>query len=171
LLKLKNEIKHIPYNSYSKTGPLHIAALNGNFEIVSFLIKCGLNINALDNDNATPLYYACINKHEKVALLIKENSGMVSCKDLGSLMCTLAVNKEIGTIKLLYTCGTNIMTPDYNKRTVAHIAAAEGEIDIIEFLINSELNVIVSDRWGKTPLDDCPEGIREMILTKYPESR
>jgi ankyrin repeat protein len=167
---MKNEIKHIPYSSYSKTGPLHIAAINGDYEIVNFLIKCSLNINALDNDNSTPLYYACVNKHEKVALLIKDNGGIVSGKDLGSLMCCLAINKEFETIKLFYHCGGDIMTPDYNKRTLAHIAAAEGEFDIVDFLLKAELNIIASDRWGKTPLDDCSDEIKELILTKYPES-
>jgi ankyrin repeat protein len=170
LLKMKNEIKHIPYSSYTKTGPLHIAAINGDIDIVSFLLKCNININLLDSEQVTPLYYAAINKHEKVATLLKEHGGIIEYKDLGSLMCSLAANKDLATIKLFHNCGADIMSPDYNSRTLAHIAAAEGEKDIIEFLINTGYKIIKQDKWGKTPFDDCPEDIRELILSKFPEA-
>jgi len=35
---------------------LHVAASLGNLELVNLLVKAGANVNALDKDNATPLF-------------------------------------------------------------------------------------------------------------------
>lgn len=44
---------------------------------------------------------------------------------------------------------------DYDKRTVAHLAAAEGHMDILLYLINnSNFNFELEDRWGRKPIDE-----------------
>jgi len=45
---------------------------------------------------------------------------------------------------------------DYDRRTILHIAASEGKLDIVAMLIeNFNANVNRSDRWGGSPLDDA----------------
>ena len=45
---------------------------------------------------------------------------------------------------------------DYDKRTVLHIAAAEGELNCVKFLLDvCRVPLEPVDRWGYTPLDDA----------------
>jgi len=44
---------------------------------------------------------------------------------------------------------------DYNKRTALHIAAAEGQLEIVVFLLRKGANINVKDQRGRTPLDEA----------------
>merc|ERR1712034_268770 len=57
------------YNNKNQT-PLTVACQNGFLDVVEFFLDDGLNINHLDEDNKTPLFYAFENKHHDVANLL-----------------------------------------------------------------------------------------------------
>jgi ankyrin repeat protein len=169
LKKLKKCIKNIYFRDFTKKNPLHIAAINGSYEIAKFLIKCRININEMDDEKKTPLNYACLSKHRKVALLIRDRGGILNqSMDLGNLFCSFAYEGDLDTIKLFYECGANLMMCDYDKRTVAHIASSEGKVDIIKFLVEeTTFNIMVEDRWGNTPYMDASEEIKKIIEGKF----
>jgi len=56
----------IKENHYGAT-PLHAASLRGYAEIVDRLTAAGADINARDDSEHTPLYYACKYSHKKIA--------------------------------------------------------------------------------------------------------
>lgn len=169
LKKMKSSIKYIYFRDYTKRNPLHIAAINGNYDIAKFLIRCRININEMDDTKFTPLNYACANKHRKVAHLFRENGGILNQNnDMGTLFCTYAYEGDLDTIKLFHECGANLMMCDYDKRTLAHIAAAEGQIEIIKFLVEqTNFNIMVEDRWGNTPYMDATPDIKSIIESRF----
>jgi hypothetical protein len=170
LKKLENELRHIYFEDFAKRNPLHIAAINGNIDIMRFLLKCNtLNINAPDSQKRTALNYACYNKHIEVAMLLKSNGAELrEFPDMGAIFCKLGYEGDLEHLKLYLECGANIMMPDYDKRTVAHIAAAEGHDNIISFLLKeTNYDLLQKDRWGHTPLDDCTDDIYDMLKAKY----
>jgi hypothetical protein len=71
-------------------------------------------------------------------------------------------------VKLLYDCEANIETTDYDKRSVAHLAAAEGHTELLLYLINeTNFNFELKDRWGNTPMDEIHD---EEIRQQFEES-
>ena len=40
--------------------------MEGHEKIVEFLVKCGANVNGLNDYGETPLYAACLEGHEKI---------------------------------------------------------------------------------------------------------
>lgn len=49
----------------------------------------------------------------------------------------------------------DVNTADYDQRTALHVAAAEGHVDVVSFLLSEGAVSNCKDRWGKTPLDDA----------------
>ena len=57
------------YNDKNQS-PLTVACQNGYLDVVEFFLDDGLDINHLDIDNKTPLFYAITNKHYNVVNLL-----------------------------------------------------------------------------------------------------
>lgn len=52
--------------------------------------------------------------------------------------------------------GADLDQADYDGRTPLHLAASEGRIDIVKYLISFGIkNMSPVDRWQNTPLDDA----------------
>ena len=52
--------------------------------------------------------------------------------------------------------GTDMQMADYDKRTALHLAASEGHIDVIKFLLNTaRVRPDPKDRWNRSPMQDA----------------
>ena len=40
----------------TKATPLHLAAISGQLDVVQFLVKCRANVNAIDDEQMTPVH-------------------------------------------------------------------------------------------------------------------
>ncbi|EKX38332.1 hypothetical protein GUITHDRAFT_54093, partial [Guillardia theta CCMP2712] len=59
------------------------------------------------------------------------------------------------TVKMLIRQGADLNETDYDKRTVLHMACAEGNYKIVEMLLNYGADKNCKDRWGNTPLQEA----------------
>ena len=59
----------------------------------------------------------------------------------------------------LVATGVDLNGADYDGRTCIHLAASEGHIEVVEYLIGHSIKIDVKDRWGGTPLDDAKRHI------------
>ena len=82
------------------------------------------------------------------------------CIGLQRLYCSHFANlhvygPDVRYLKLLIRCGVDVEACDYDSRSPLHIAAAEGRLLAVSYLLSVSANPNVTDRWGGTPMDDC----------------
>ena len=57
--------------------------------------------------------------------------------------------------------GSDPNTGDYDRRTPLHVAASEGRLEAVRYLVDeAKADPSPVDRWGNTPLDDALRGAR-----------
>ena len=62
-------------------------------------------------------------------------------------LCELCRAGSLETLKLMISCGAAINAADYDRRTCLHLAASEGNMRIVEYLIDSGADVNSTDRF------------------------
>ena len=142
---------------YRARSALHIACINGYLPAVRFLIREKVNLDKIDLTGASPLYHAIKRGHEDIAKLLHYKGASVHAppEKLGALLCVCGYKGDMKRIKLFKECEADIDATDYDLRTVGHLAAAEGQWDLLRYLAShTKFNFNLLDRWGKTPLDE-----------------
>jgi len=70
-------------------------------------------------------------------------------------MIDAAANGDLTRIKKLRNLGTDVNVADYDGRTPLHLAAAEGRVRVVQYLLQEKADINVKDRWGSTPTDEA----------------
>jgi len=143
---------------YDRRTALHLAASDGLLAVAKFLIdELNADHSPLDRWKATPLDDAKRQQHpEMVSYLLEQGAlrGKVDCSP--ERICDAAAKGDMSALHDIKDAGGDVDAGDYDKRTAMHLAAAEGLLEMVIFLMD-ELGANHSpvDRWGGTPLDDA----------------
>lgn len=136
-------------------SPLMFAAVNGSIECIRCLLDNGASIYTKAYDLATPLHLAVSeNRIAVTELLLREGSPIEATDTDGVGAFHLAVrNGSIAMVRLLHKFGA-IMdhSIDSTGYTPLHQAAFQGDIEIIEFMLEKGVSVDITTIDGKTIL-------------------
>jgi glutaminase len=69
--------------------------------------------------------------------------------------CTAAAEGDIIEMRRLVASGLDPGARDYNGRTALHLAASQGRLSVVQYLLHLGVAVNPVDGWGNTPLDDA----------------
>eukprot|EP01059_Diplonema_ambulator_P018012 TRINITY_DN3017_c0_g1_i2.p1 TRINITY_DN3017_c0_g1~~TRINITY_DN3017_c0_g1_i2.p1 ORF type:complete len:802 (+),score=150.98 TRINITY_DN3017_c0_g1_i2:38-2443(+) len=156
---------------YDKRTALHLAAESGHLHVVKLLVSNGADVNCVDRWTATPLSGALRGKHTAVVNYLKGKGGVgvsrtphTRCTD-AALACAAASKGDIEMLKTLKASGTDIKAPDYDHRTALHLAAEEGHLECVKYLISEGFDLNVHDRWGTTPLSGAEQARKDDVAS------
>ena len=147
--------------------PFLRAAASGHVDICQLLIdKKGKNLNSPDQNawNYTPLHYAAQYGYFRVCKLIIEKTedwDVNATDEKGwTPLHGAALNGFLETCKLILEHTENYKPVDINLRTPLHMAAQEGQEEVIQFLIEQGQpeDLLKQDKFGMTPFHETIKG-------------
>ncbi|KAF5186406.1 Ankyrin-1 [Thalictrum thalictroides] len=133
--------------------PLHFAAENGREELLRLLLSKGVDVDALSSVGTPLQMAACKGKHEAVKILLDHCanpglylhhvptplSGAVLAKSLSSVELLIAADADPDAV----SCGV----------TPLHLAASEGQTEIIKCLLKAGADPDLTDEDGMRPVE------------------
>ena len=133
-------------------------------DCVQFLVSIGVDVNPKDRWGATPLNDS-LNPDIKEFLMsngaelgnqvtYKEIKNVFGSDDLFRLLYASADNR-IELIKSVNLRGFNLNSYDYDGRTALHLAASEGHLDVVKYLIEHGADQYLVDARGNDALADA----------------
>ncbi|XP_036390576.1 glutaminase liver isoform, mitochondrial [Megalops cyprinoides] len=82
-----------------------------------------------------------------------------------------AYRGDVQSLRRYFLSGADMNAVDYDGRSALHVAASEGHLEVIMFLIeNAGVHFSANDRWGNTPLQEAVRNNRVQavrLLKKY----
>ena len=146
---------------YLGRGILHvIASTPGRAEIARYLCSQNINLDLLDNKARTALYLAVESDNFEVAEILASHGASIIADHgrLAKMLCSIGHENDIEKLRFLVKSDTDIDAADYDKRTIGHLAAAEGHWQILEYLANnSKFDFNLVDRWDTSVIDELKD--------------
>ena len=145
--------------------PLMVAVSQNSYEMCEVLLDNDADVDATDSLCRTPLVHAILehSSYKIIELLLFWGAHTDYIDSNGaSLLCLAAKEADccVDSIRILSAVGCDEMHKDNNGRTPLHMAAAVGNADIIEALIDigGDSLLMSRDNDGKLALHDCAIG-------------
>ncbi|KAK8886268.1 hypothetical protein M9Y10_041729 [Tritrichomonas musculus] len=154
-----DKLEFDPY-CYDSTGKqcIHYAVLNGNIEMIQFLLDHKSDINSqTKTDSRTPVMLAAINKNTEILKFILSIEGVNPSEKSQFGDTALILASAIGSIEnvklLLQTGQVDINDQNSNGATALHIAVINNRIELIKyFLQQPQIDANMLDSGNMTPL-------------------
>ena len=144
-------IHHDDINKVTGTTALIESSKQGHYDVVEFLLEKGSNPNTVDHEGKTALHHCCANGHYKVVnLLLNYNTNINLCDNNGKTPLVLAYLEEHYT--LVKNIISNHTVINSACEMILQLACINGQIDLVELLINKNVDINVSDSYGDTLL-------------------
>jgi len=159
-------------SDYDFRTPLHLAVTGGYLDVVKVLIKYKCNVNVYDRFGHTPLRDALDHKqqsgdiYDKIVSVLRARGATRTDEVLAFKLCWAAAKGDLEKIKRIESEGGSLKAHDYDGRTAMHLAASEGKLHVLEYLVGMHIPgcppMAHTDKFGATPLDDAVrEGHKE----------
>lgn len=157
---------NLSLGDYDGRTPLHIAACEGHFKVVQYLLSHGATVYAKDRYGDTPLRSAVRFRHRDVVKLLRKTGAHFSrdeLEDAGTELCSLAASGDLEGMEIWSLAGGDLSMPGYDGQTAMSVAQAMENMDMVACLrqLNKTLTQTSIDEFDEIEYndDDDKEGI------------
>lgn len=149
--------KYVNYSSNAKKEALFTAVEAKDFAAVRALIKAGVDVNATDRFEQTPIQLAVYrDQFETIIALARAGANLGQKNKMGESLLRIAMGgiPKKNAILALVKAGIDINAKDENGKTPIQSAMDKGRLgyDSVIALIEAGVDVNVKNKDGKTPL-------------------
>jgi ankyrin repeat protein len=120
---------------YDCRTAIHVASAEGHEKIVEYLLLSLADPNCKDRWEGTPLQDALAGGHIGTAHLLKAKGALVPEAFGSGAVCSAAGKGDVPTLRILHSFGQSLDVGDYDDRYALHLAAAEGRVLAVSFLL------------------------------------
>ena len=123
-------------------------------EIGKLLIEAGVDVNARNVEDRTPLHIASERSQVRLMELLLENGCDPDAQDLGGSAAVhiLPMEEHFDCLKILVEGGANVNLKDRKLKTSLHHAAGNCCVESVRYLVDHGAVVDAKDSLGRTPL-------------------
>lgn len=159
---------------YDRRTPLHLASAAGHMDIVKYLVENGAEASPHDRWGATPLNDA---QDPQIVEYLQSHGGergteqneylelpQVTVTDEQFRLYFAAYNGDVLLMQSLHIFGRKVNSYDYDGRTALGIAASEGHIDAVKYLISHGANSLHRDIRNNDALADARRENRQEVI-------
>lgn len=138
--------------------PLHLATMNGQLEVVKFLLWAQVDPAVGTKNGDTALHLAAKGGNENNEKIIKcllddDRVDVDALNDDNDTALHLAASQgNTAIVKLLLTKGAKVDIQNDNKETPLHLAVSEGQEEVVKLLIDHGADINATDSLANTPL-------------------
>lgn len=150
---------------------LHVAALHGQHECVTLLLKKGAPANASDVKEQTALHHAAIagNVDAIQALLAFQSDTEAKDKDGNTVLLCAAKANQREAVYTLLNASANVNASNKQQKTSLMYACEHGASEVVRTLVQRGARVDPKDTGGRTALSYAKLGAHEACVAALPE--
>ena len=151
--------------------PLHFAARDSNFSLVQFLVDSGADVNCETSDKFTPLHFAASAIDEwtdyivyDIVRFLVDSGADVNCETSDKFtplhFAASAVDEwgdyyVYNIVRVLVESGANVNCETSDKLTPLDFATKTGDLDVMLYLVDSELDELYYHACKKRGIRSC----------------
>lgn len=111
--------------SHDGRTPIHVACLEGQLQVIRYLLEKGASPHVFDNHGQTPLHDAIRSNNEEAILLLREFGAHLGPTTVNTALeiCSLAADDKVDRLRAWHLAGVDFNVGDYDRRTALHVVS------------------------------------------------